>query len=149
MFLKYLICFVALNSVALASLIEDILEEDHHHHKMGFKMDKKRDTFLLDGRPFRYMSGSMHYFRVHPDLWEDRLTKLKAAGFNAVQTYIEWNTHEEKEGAYCFEGICDVGEVYRVGSEGRVVGHLKTGALYRRGEGHGRAAVLVAGRGEI
>ena len=62
----------------------------------GFWVDRENATFVLDGRPFRYMSGSIHYFRVHPKLWRDRLRKLRAAGFNAVQTYVEWSTHEPK-----------------------------------------------------
>ncbi len=28
--------------------------------------------FLLDGEPHRVLSGAIHYFRVHPDLWQDR-----------------------------------------------------------------------------
>ena len=29
--------------------------------------------FLLDGRPFRILSGALHYFRVHPEQWADRI----------------------------------------------------------------------------
>ena len=28
-------------------------------------------------------SGSVHYFRIHPAYWQDRLLKLRAGGFNA------------------------------------------------------------------
>ncbi|WP_053374982.1 glycoside hydrolase family 35 protein [Paenibacillus sp. FJAT-27812] len=66
------------------------------------------DSFLLDGQPFRILSGAMHYFRIVPDYWEDRLRKLKACGFNTVETYIPWNLHEPKQGEYCFEGLADV-----------------------------------------
>ena len=27
------------------------------------------EDFLLRGEPFRVLSGAIHYFRVHPDLW--------------------------------------------------------------------------------
>ena len=27
----------------------------------------------------------MHYFRIHPDYWEDRLQRAKAMGLNAVE----------------------------------------------------------------
>ena len=37
-----------------------------------------KDQFYLDGNPFRIISGGMHYFRVLPEYWEDRLLKLKA-----------------------------------------------------------------------
>ena len=42
--------------------------------------------FFLKGKPFRILSGSIHYFRVVPEHWEDRLLKLKAMGLNTVQT---------------------------------------------------------------
>lgn len=41
--------------------------------RSSFSIDFSRDTFLLDGEPFRYVAGSMHYFRVPPQLWRDRL----------------------------------------------------------------------------
>ena len=39
-----------------------------------------RDWFELNGKKFRIFSGSLHYFRVHPDYWRDRLKKYRAAG---------------------------------------------------------------------
>ena len=67
--------------------------------------DKK---FLMDGKPINIYSGAMHYFRTLPEYWEDRLTKLKLAGFNTVETYVCWNLHEPKPGEFCFEGILDI-----------------------------------------
>ncbi|RCN33490.1 glycosyl hydrolase family 35, partial [Ancylostoma caninum] len=58
----------------------------------------------LDGEPFRYISGSIHYFRVHPSDWKDRLYRIRALGFNAIQYYIPWNFHEIFEGEYDFSG---------------------------------------------
>lgn len=68
----------------------------------------KGDHFELDGKPFQIISGSIHYFRTVPDCWEDRLRKLKACGFNTVETYLPWNLHEPEEGRFCFDGIADV-----------------------------------------
>jgi beta-galactosidase len=70
----------------------------------SFGIDYDRNTFVLDGKPFRYVSGSIHYFRVHPALWNDRLTKVRAAGFNAVQIYVEWSLHEPSLGHFTFGG---------------------------------------------
>ena len=70
----------------------------------SFTIDYKNDRFLKDGHPFRYISGSMHYFRVPSSLWEDRLKKISAAGLNAVQTYVAWNFHETSPGVYDFSG---------------------------------------------
>ncbi|MEK4343621.1 glycoside hydrolase family 35 protein [Paenibacillus sp. FSL P4-0184] len=64
--------------------------------------------YLLDGQPYRIVSGAIHYFRVVPEYWKDRLLKLKACGFNTVETYIAWNMHEPKEGEFVFDGMADV-----------------------------------------
>ena len=37
--------------------------------------------FTLNKKPFFIASGALHYFRVVPEYWLDRLTKLKAAGW--------------------------------------------------------------------
>ena len=39
------------------------------------------DNFYLDGKPFQIISGAIHYFRIVPEYWQDRLEKLKAMGF--------------------------------------------------------------------
>lgn len=48
----------------------------------------------LNGKKLKIISGAMHYFRIHPDLWRDRLKKLRAMGANTVETYVPWNLHE-------------------------------------------------------
>lgn len=65
-------------------------------------------SFMYNGKPLQIISGSIHYFRVVPEYWEDRLLKLKACGFNTVETYIAWNIHEPKEGEFQFSGIADI-----------------------------------------
>ena len=52
----------------------------------SFSVDYEKNTFLKDGKPFRYISGSMHYFRIPYQLWEDRIYKAKMAGLNTIQT---------------------------------------------------------------
>ncbi|MGN0797853.1 MAG: beta-galactosidase [Christensenellales bacterium] len=68
------------------------------------------NDFLLDGKKYNVYSGAMHYFRIPHEYWEDRLTKLKLAGFNTVETYVCWNLHEPKKGEFCFEGDLDIAE---------------------------------------
>lgn len=66
------------------------------------------EDFLLDGQPFKILSGAIHYFRVHPDDWYHSLYNLKAMGFNTVETYVPWNLHEPNKGEFDFEGILDI-----------------------------------------
>lgn len=77
---------------------------DSTNQKRNFTIDYKRNTFLKDGQPFRYVSGSIHYFRVPSELWKDRLQRLRAMGANVLQTYVEWNSHEPQQGQYRFLG---------------------------------------------
>ena len=74
----------------------------------SFDIDYKADTFRMDGKPFRYVSGSLHYFRVPRELWQDRMRKVRAAGFNAIQFVIPWHLHEPLPGKYNFEGMYDL-----------------------------------------
>ena len=64
--------------------------------------------FLLDGKPFRILSGALHYFRVVPEYWRDRLEKMRAFGLNTVETYVPWNLHEPRPGEFHFEGMLDI-----------------------------------------
>lgn len=95
--------FIILLLIAGFTLIPQFLKE-----KNGVKQDFQKETsheavhtlklpatslelnneqFKLNGQPFTILGGSMHYFRVVPQYWEDRLTKLKAMGLNTVTTY--------------------------------------------------------------
>ena len=76
-----------------------------------------KDTFYLDGKPFQIISGGIHYFRVVPEYWRDRLEKLKAMGCNTVETYIPWNMHEPKPGRFVFEGMLDLEKFVRTAQE--------------------------------
>ncbi len=71
-------------------------------------LEIKNKKFYMDSKPFDIYSGAMHYFRTVPEYWEDRLTKLKAVGFNTVETYVCWNLHEKKPGEFDFSGILDI-----------------------------------------
>lgn len=67
-----------------------------------------KDDFYLDGKPIKVISGSIHYFRVVPEYWQDRLEKLKNMGCNTVETYVPWNMHEPQEGKYNFNDGLDL-----------------------------------------
>jgi beta-galactosidase len=75
------------------------------------------ETFLLRGKRFRILAGAMHYFRIHPDHWLDRLLKLKAMGLNTVETYVAWNVHEPTPGEFRFDGRLDVAAYVRLAAK--------------------------------
>ncbi|XP_060865997.1 beta-galactosidase-like [Metopolophium dirhodum] len=76
--------------------------------KPTFTIDYENNEFLKDGKVFRYVSGSLHYFRIPQLYWKDRIQKMKAAGLNTITTYVEWSLHEPFPGVYDFEGIADL-----------------------------------------
>ena len=69
---------------------------------------KIEDDFYLDGKPFKILSGAIHYFRIPEDDWYHSLYNLKALGFNTVETYVAWNLHEPTEGNFNFEGNLNI-----------------------------------------
>ena len=75
------------------------------------------EKFYLNGESIQILSGSIHYFRVVPEYWRDRMEKLKQCGFNAVETYICWNLHERKEGQFDFTGMLDLGKFIDTANE--------------------------------
>jgi beta-galactosidase len=79
----------------------------------GHSFHVEGDHFVLDGKPFRVLSGEMHYARVPREYWRDRLRKAKAMGLNAITTYVFWNVHEPQPGVYDFSGNNDVAEFIR------------------------------------
>ncbi|XP_019950861.1 beta-galactosidase-1-like protein 2 isoform X2 [Paralichthys olivaceus] len=64
--------------------------------------------FTLEGKPFRILGGSIHYFRVPRAYWQDRLMKLKSCGLNTLTTYVPWNLHEPEQGVFNFEDQLDL-----------------------------------------
>ncbi|WP_338483133.1 beta-galactosidase family protein [Streptomyces sp. SCSIO 75703] len=75
------------------------------------------EGFTLDGRPLRILSGALHYFRVLPAQWPQRLRMLRAMGLNTVETYVPWNFHEPRPGEYDFTGPADVGAFLRAAAD--------------------------------
>ncbi|MFC9857468.1 MULTISPECIES: glycoside hydrolase family 35 protein [unclassified Streptomyces] len=64
--------------------------------------------FRLDGEPFRLLSGGVHYFRVHPAQWADRLRKARLMGLNTVETYVPWNLHQPRPDHFRMDGELDL-----------------------------------------
>ncbi|GJQ86290.1 hypothetical protein Trydic_g8986 [Trypoxylus dichotomus] len=82
------------------------------------------NEFLLNNKPITLFSGALHYFRVHPDHWRDRLRKIRAANLNCVETYFCWNLHNPEpelfdfgSGGSDFEAFLNIEEFVRVAQE--------------------------------
>lgn len=84
------------------------------HYSSGGSQPGK---FYKNDTEVSIISGGIHYFRVVPEYWRDRLEKLKAMGCNAVETYIPWNLHEPEKGNFCFEGRMDIAKFIQTAQE--------------------------------
>uniref|UniRef100_A0A0N4ZVM8 Glyco_hydro_35 domain-containing protein n=1 Tax=Parastrongyloides trichosuri TaxID=131310 RepID=A0A0N4ZVM8_PARTI len=82
-----------------------------------FSVDYQNHQFLLNGEPFRYISGEIHYFRIPEIYWRDRLRKIRDSGLNAIQVYIPWNYHENKRWHYNFKEKYDVVKFLKIAQE--------------------------------
>jgi len=75
--------------------------------------------FLEDDRPVRLLSGALHYPRIHPGLWRDRIVKARQMGLNTIETYVFWNEHAPRPGVFDTSGPLDlVGFLRLVQEEG-------------------------------
>ncbi|MFC0623057.1 glycoside hydrolase family 35 protein [Kribbella deserti] len=83
--------------------------------------------FLLDGRPFRILSGALHYFRVHPGSWADRIEKARLMGLNTIETYVPWNAHSPRRGVFDTEGMLDLQEFLRLVAEAGLYAIVRPG----------------------
>lgn len=83
--------------------------------------------FLLDGRPFQIISGALHYFRVHPDLWADRIEKARQMGLNTIETYIAWNAHSPTPGTFDLSGGLDLDRFLRMIAEAGMYAIVRPG----------------------
>ncbi|MBI2843519.1 MAG: beta-galactosidase [Armatimonadetes bacterium] len=62
------------------------------------------DQYITNNSPTPLLCGELHYFRMDPEVWNERLVQLKDAGCNAVASYVPWEVHELEEGKFDFVG---------------------------------------------
>ncbi len=80
-------------------------------------LSSKNGKLYLNDEEFYLISGDIHYFRIHPSQWRERLRLMKDFGMTAIQTYCAWNLHEPKKGQFDFEGILDLGKFIDICAE--------------------------------
>lgn len=77
-----------------------------------------RYSLKIDGKRIYIWSGSFHYWRLpSPSLWKDVLQKMKAAGYNSVEIYFDWDYHSPRNGVYDFSGVRDVDRLLDMANE--------------------------------
>lgn len=75
------------------------------------------DGIYIEGEPQIILCSSVFYFRIPREEWRDRLTKVKAAGYNCIDIYFPWNYHEPEEGCWEFDDEKDVAAYLELAAE--------------------------------
>ncbi|XP_078050628.1 beta-galactosidase [Augochlora pura] len=118
---------LALTLTGALGEVVNVHGNDNATQTLGFEVDYEGNQFLLDGKPFRYVSGSFHYFRAPKRYWRSNLRKLRAAGLNAVSTYVEWSLHEPEENQWQWSGDADLVEFLTIAEEEGLLVLLRPG----------------------
>ncbi|XP_018301742.1 beta-galactosidase [Mycetomoellerius zeteki] len=103
--------------LALSRAMTETINLPNNEWRYSFDVDYENNQFLLDGKSFRYVSGSFHYFRTPRQYWRDRLRKIRAAGLNAISTYVEWSLHEPEPGQFNWSGDADLVNFLNIAQE--------------------------------
>ena len=65
-------------------------------------------SFTVNGNPTYIFAGEVEYWRIPKELWRDRLTRVRRAGYNTVASYVAWNLHEPVQGQFHYEDNLDL-----------------------------------------
>lgn len=114
-------------SVAFVLIFVGLLTDQIDAAERSFRVDYEHNRFLKDDKPFRFVAGSFHYFRALPQRWREKLRTMRAAGLNAVTTYVEWSLHNSHPDQYQWDGIANVEEFVRIAAEEDLLVILRPG----------------------
>ncbi|KAL8144307.1 hypothetical protein V2J09_017339 [Rumex salicifolius] len=102
-----------------------ILLENYVTQSSSITYDNK--AIVINGQRRILISGSIHYPRSTPQMWEDLIVKAKQGGLDVVDTYVFWNAHEPSPGKYNFEGRYDLVRFMKAIQKAGLYAHLRIG----------------------
>lgn len=108
---RRIITFTTVSLLLSLTIAVEPLRAESSQPKHTFRVQGTH--FLLDGKPFQIIAGSMHYTRIPRAYWRDRFRLARAMGLNTITTYVFWNVHEPRPGIFNFSGQKDLAEFIR------------------------------------
>lgn len=90
-------------------------------------LDVVSGVFFFDSIPFKIGSVSLDYARLPRGYWEQRIQLVKELGVNTIMVRVPWMLHEPEEGAFCFDGDCDIREFCSLAQENGLLVWLHVG----------------------
>ncbi|KAK1439178.1 hypothetical protein QVD17_04993 [Tagetes erecta] len=112
-FLKWVLLFLIVNQLGCQLI------------KCSVTYDSK--SIVINGQRRILISGSIHYPRTTPEMWEDLVNKAKDGGLDVIDTYVFWNVHEPSPGNYNFEGKYDLVRFLKIVHKAGMYVHLRIG----------------------
>ena len=71
-------------------------------------LEVRDKSFFLNGEKFIILSGAMHYWRLVPEYWRDRMIKMKACGLKTVNILIVRKSISNVQDPIVFTGVINV-----------------------------------------
>ncbi|KEH36209.1 putative beta-galactosidase [Medicago truncatula] len=91
------------------------------------KVTYDRKSLLINGQRRILISGSIHYPRSTPEMWEDLIRKAKHGGLDVIDTYVFWDVHEPSPSNYNFEGRYDLVRFIKTVQKAGLYANLRIG----------------------
>ena len=80
-----------------------------HFAGSSYNVTYDQRSFIINNTRTIILSGSVHYPRSTPGMWDRIFEEMVKDGLNAVQMYVFWNVHEFKRGQkYDFSGSANL-----------------------------------------
>jgi hypothetical protein len=95
-------CLISATALETPSFLPE-LPTTHLQQNQPYNVTYNHRSLIINGEPTLLLVGSIHYPRSSPGTWSAILERTKAAGVNAIDTYVFWDMHEPNEGEFDFE----------------------------------------------
>ncbi|XAR59588.1 Beta-galactosidase [Bertholletia excelsa] len=96
-------------------------------HLTQCSVNYDRKALVINGQRRILFSGSIHYPRSTPQMWEGLIQKAKDGGLDVIDTYVFWNVHEPSPGNYNFKGRYNLVRFIRIIQKAGLYVHLRIG----------------------
>ncbi|CAH8541902.1 unnamed protein product [Heterobilharzia americana] len=113
--------------ISLTVLLLEICIHCCYAQERTFSIDENAGTFLKDGGPFQFISGSLYYHRIPFIYWTEQATRLNNIGISVVYSSIPWSYHCQDVSNCSFDGDRDVESFLKMLDDMKMLVVLKIG----------------------
>jgi beta-galactosidase len=115
-------------------------------HTRTRSVELDRNGITIAGRTEVLLCGSLFYFRIPEGSWEDRMEKIRFAGYNCIDVYFPWNFHEAERDTWDFSnGMRDIDRFLSLAQEHKLYVMARPGPyICSEWDGGGLPAYLFA-----